>query len=306
MVTKIKETELAEFLKRIASRSFQVTPLPEGTPALERLMALVLQETGSYPVAARAVKALKENFINWNEVRVARGYEISDVLVAAGIGDAGSRGELVQEYLRRVFGMQNHLDLDWLLDASSERRELLLQALQVVPMHARFVLDLDAIDEDDEDDPGIPVTQAMKRLFGRLGWGTSNPKESDIRAVIEPNCDGENLFPNFIALSVITLLLPVTKPKSCPRAEALGKIYKFRNSIDGAEVTSLLEECGFPYPLIDGGSKKVAKKATKTAKKATKAKAPKKVAKKATKKTTKKAAKKVTKKKVTKKKSASK
>ncbi len=304
MAAKIKEAELADFLKRIASRSFHVTPLPEGTPALERLMALVLQETGSYPVAARAVKALKENFINWNEVRVARAFEVSDVLSAAGIGDANSRGELVQEYLRRVFGMQNHLDLDWLLDASSERRELLLQALQVVPMHARFVLDIDAIDEDDEDDPGIPVTQAMKRFFGRLGWGSSNPKESDIRAVIEPNCQGDNLYPNFLSLSVLTMLLPVTKPKVCAKAEALGKIYKYRASMDGAEVTALLEECGFPYPLIDAGSKKPAKKAK--AKKTTKAAPKKKTAKKAAKKVTKKTAKKVIKKKVTKKKSASK
>jgi len=260
MAAKINESELGDFLNRIASRSFQIGPLPEGMPALERLMALVLQETGSYPVAARAVKALKESFINWNEVRVARAYEVSDVLAAAGIGDSHGRRELVQEYLRRVFGMQNHLDLDWLLDASSERREKLLVALQVIPEHARFVLDLDAIDEDDEDDPGIPVSPAMKRLFGRLGWGSSNPKESDIRAVLEPNCAGSDMYPNFLALSVLTTLLPVTKPKQCPRATALQKIYKFRGSMDGAEVSALLQEIGFPYPLTDSGSKKTTKK----------------------------------------------
>ena len=64
--------------------------------------------------------------------------------------------------MRRVFGLQNHLDLDWLYDATSERREKLLSALAIAPEHARFVLDLDAIDEDDEDDPGVPVTPAIK------------------------------------------------------------------------------------------------------------------------------------------------
>lgn len=296
MAAKIKAPELGDFLKRVASKSFQVPPLPEDTPALERLMALVLQDTGSYPVAARAVKALKESFINWNEVRVARGYEVSDVLAAAGIGDAVARGELVQEYVRRVFGMQNHLDLDWLFDASSERREKLLTALQVVPMHARFVLDLDAIDEDDEDDPGIPVSLAMKRLFGRLGWGTSNPKESDIREALEPNCEGAAMYPNFLALSVLSLLLPVSKPKSCPKAEALQKIHKFRGSMDGGEVAELLEGIGFPYPLTDAGRKTTKKKVAK--KKPVKKAAKKKVAKK---KPVKKATKKVTKKKVAKK-----
>ncbi len=303
MAGKIKAPELGDFLKRVASKSFQVPPLPEDTPALERLMALVLQDTGSYPVAARAVKALKESFINWNEVRVARGYEVSDVLAAAGIGDAVARGELVQEFVRRVFGMQNHLDLDWLLDASSERREKLLTALQVVPMHARFVLDLDAIDEDDEDDPGIPVSLAMKRLFGRLGWGTSNPKESDIREALEPNCEGAEMYPNFLALSVLSLLLPVSKPKSCPRAEALQKIHKFRGSMDGGEVAEMLAEIGFPYPLSDAGRKATKKKAVKKkpVKKAAKKVTKKKVAKKATKKVTKKkVAKKATRKKTTK------
>jgi hypothetical protein len=291
MAGKIKAPELGDFLKRVASKSFQVPPLPEDTPALERLMALVLQATGSYPVAARAVKALKESFINWNEVRVARGYEVSGVLAAAGIGDAVARGELIQEYVRRVFGMQNHLDLDWLLDASSERREKLLSALQVVPMHARFVLDLDAIDEDDEDDPGIPVSLAMKRLFGRLGWGSSNPKESDIREALEPNCEGAEMYPNFLALSVLSMLLPVSKPKSCPRAEALQKIHKFRGSMDGGDVAELLQGIGFPYPLAEAGrkasKKKVAKK--KPVKKATKKASKKKVAKKATRKKTSKA-----------------
>ena len=158
MAAIIRTAELGEFLHRIETKVFYVPPRPEKMTALERLLALVLQGDGSYAVAAKCVKGFQEAFVSWNEARVARHYEIQDVIEAQGVADAALRSKLTQEYLRRVFGLQNHLDLDWLYDASSERRETLLDAVGVAPEHARFVLDLDSLDEDDEDFGGAPVT----------------------------------------------------------------------------------------------------------------------------------------------------
>ncbi len=298
-----KPGDLAEFLHRIDSRVFHIPPRPESMSALERLLALILQGDGSYAVPAKCVRAFQEHFVNWNELRVARLFEVKDALAAHGIGGVQHRAELAQQYLRRVFGLQNHLDLDWLYDASSERRETLLEALEVCPDHARFVLDLDSLDEEDEDYQGIPISAAMKRMFGRLGWTPNNPKEAVIREMLAPHMEGDSLYPNFISLSLLSFLLPVNKPKNCPKVAAILDLYKHRKTMSDADATELLAGIGFHFPLLHTGygvKKKVSTKkkaAKKTSKKATKkstkkAKAKKKVAKKTSKKATKKTSKK--------------
>ena len=292
MAASLKPADLAEFLHRIDSRVYHIPTRPEGMTALERLLALVLQGEGSYTVAARCVKAYQEHFVNWNEARVARRFEVMDALAAHGIGGVADRARLTQHYLRRVFGLQNHLDLDWLYDASSERRETLLEALPVSPAHARFVLDLDSMDEEDEDFEGIPISAAMKRMFGRLGWTSNNPKESAIREILAPHVEGANLYPNFVSLSLLSFELPVNKPKNCLKAAAILDLFKHRKSMSDEDATAALKAVGVEYPLLNTGfgapKKKAAKKTTK--------KTSKKVTKKAT------AKKKVTKKKVAKKK----
>ncbi len=135
------------------------------------------------------MNAIDDQFISLNEPRVARLYEVQDALETKKIGNAGHKALLIQEYLRRVFGMQNHLDLDWLFDSSSERRQTLLDAIDCVPTHASFVLDVDSIDEEDEDYEGLPISPSVKRFFGRMGWLPANPKESDVRELLAAAAD---------------------------------------------------------------------------------------------------------------------
>lgn len=278
MAASPKPADLAEFLHRIDSRVFHVPARPESMGALERLLALVLQGQGSYTVAAKCVRAYQEHFVNWNELRVARLFEVRDALLDFGIGDSQNRAVLTQQYLRRVFGLQNHLDLDWLYDASSERRETLLEALEVAPDHARFVLDLDSLDPEDEDYEGVPISPAMKRMFGRLGWAATNPKESDIRATLAPHLEGDSLFPNFVSVSLLSFLLPVSKPKNCLKTAAILEIFKHRKSMSDEDLASALAGLGFAFaPLHTGfGSPKKAAKKKVTKKKSVKKKAAKK------------------------------
>ena len=296
-MVKVKSEDIKQFLSRIESRAFHVPTRHEDISALRRLLALVIQETGTFASSSKCMTAIDEQFISLNEPRVARLYEVQDALEAKKIGNAEHKALLVQEYLRRVFGMQNHLDLDWLFDSSSERRQTLLDAIDCVPMHASFVLDVDSIDEEDEDYEGLPISPSVKRFFGRMGWLSANPKESDVRALLEPIVKGKDFMPMFIAISVAAKMLPVSKPKKCAKADALGMIFKKRKSLADDELIDLLDSIGYEYsPMNTGFGKKKATKKKATKKKATKKKATKKKAtkKKATKK-------KATKKKATKK-----
>lgn len=260
-MAKVRPTsdELGEFLERIASRVFQVPARAAETSALERLMALVIQgEDTQFAVAERSVRVLREGFAHWNEVRVARRFEVVDALSGARIGDAQARAQAVQEYLRRVFGMQNHLELDWLYDAPTERRAKLLSALAMAPHHASTVLDLDAMEGTDPRPP-VPLTPQIKRLMARLNLVGANPKEAAVREVVDPVTQGRVRYPNYLALCALGRLMPVTKPPRCRKTEALQEVFRLRRSATDEEVAALLREVGWEFPLEGSSSRKSAK-----------------------------------------------
>ena len=183
MAASRQVADLRACLDRLDADLFDLGPRPEGMNALERLLCLCLQGESPLAVAEKAVRTLKARYGNWSEIRVARHYEIRDALKAGRVADAENRTECTQEYLRRVFGLQNHLELDWLYDATSERRARMLNQLTMAPLHAAAVLDLDAWERDEP----LPMDKDLKRVLGRLGLVKSNPKEAEVRA--EPIVD---------------------------------------------------------------------------------------------------------------------
>ncbi len=199
MAKASKGPAAAWLIKRLRSDVHKVTPRKRDMNALERVMALVLQgPEGSYSAAEKAVSSLKAHFIHWNEVRVSRAFEVADVLAERRVGNAPERAEAAQEYLRRVFGLQNHLELDWLYDASSERRAQLLDSIEMAPAHAGPVLDLDAMEEGDL----IPVSTDMKRFLSRVGALPPSPGEKQVRSFMASQFKNKDFFANFVALQV--------------------------------------------------------------------------------------------------------
>jgi len=244
--------DLGAFLHRVEGKAFLVSPLAEGTTALERLMAFVLQgEHGSFAVAERSVKTLRTDFAHWNEVRVARQFEVQDSLAEARIGEATARASLAQEFLRRVFGLQNHLELDWLYDASTERRGKLLVAVGMAPDHCSFALDIDALDPTEPDGDKVPLTPAIKRLLGRMGLVAANPKEAAVRELVDPLMGEKVRYQTYLTLCSIAALLPVSKPTKCKRTDALIAIYKGRSTLGAEGLNKYLEEAGYSHPLAN-------------------------------------------------------
>ncbi len=190
--------KISRLLRKVRRNVFEVGPLPAEWDVLERLMSLVIQGDGKMAQAERVVQALRGAFQNWNEVRVARAFEIQELLAARRCGRPAERTEIIHNYLRRIFGMQNHLELDWMMDATSERRQKLLEVLPMVPAHASAVLDLDAQEVDE-----APMHPSLKRLAARLGLTSSHPKESAVREIFDPHTMGNQRFPHYLILRVL-------------------------------------------------------------------------------------------------------
>ena len=232
--------------------------------------------------AERAIRSLKTHYQNWNEVRVARHFEVADVLKAGRSIQPTERASLVQEFLRRVFGLQNHLELDWLYDATSERRERLLNSLGMAPAHAAAVLDLDALEEGE----GLPIGREIKLVLARLSLVKSNPREADVRALLDAVIPAENAYPHFVRLRLLAEYgCDPRNPQS--RAAALLQDM-WDNRRKPAAFASAAEELGVPFtaPTAPRPAKKksTAKKTAKEKVATKKASATKATKKKATKK----------------------
>ncbi len=264
---------LVTFVNRLQADLYDLGPLAGGMNALERLMTLVIQDAAPLASAERAIRSLKAKFQNWNEVRVARNFEIFQVLQAGRSIQARERAVLIQEYLRRVFGLQNHLELDWLYDATSERRERLLTSLSMAPAHAAAVLDLDALEEGEL----APIGRELKLLFARLGLVKSNPREADVRALLDAVVPADNPYPNFVRLRLLAYHGCDPKNPQSKAAGLLSEMWKKRGQPAAFAAAAL--ELGIPHtaPAAKKSAKaKVVKK--KAPAKATKKKAAKKKA----------------------------
>ncbi len=263
MATPSKKVDaLRLLLDRLEGDIYSIGPRREGFTALERLLALVIQGSGKLAVAERGINALQSKFGNWSEVRVARAFEVQDVLKAARIPEPHERGLFVQEYLRRVFGLQNHLELDWLYDATSERRDVLLDQLTMAPPHAAAILDLDAIEEGES----FPVCKNLKLLFSRLGLVKNNPKEVDVRTILGPLTEGKLFFPNFVKLRLLAYVGCDPKNPQGRNAHLLQLLWKEKKSKSLVAFAEAAQELKLPLggklgtALKPASKKKVAKK----------------------------------------------
>ncbi|KAA3610884.1 MAG: hypothetical protein DWQ01_08225 [Planctomycetota bacterium] len=262
--SKVAALEL--ILKRLVRSHYAVPYRDEEENALERLLALILQGTGPYSSARKAVKALRRSHANWNETRVARLFEVRGLLQGKRVGTATERAEATQEFLRRVFGLQNHLDLDWLYDATSERRERLLNSLTMTPDHVGPVLDLDAAVAD--GDPLPPITTDLKRLFARLGLVPSNPKDAAVKELTEPMLEGDNLYPRFLALQLQARRVCESKHPRCRQCPLLDLCPHGKKLLGNAGYQAALEDLGLKKAA--GGSGKAKKGASKKSTKSSK------------------------------------
>jgi hypothetical protein len=270
MAASRQVADLRTCLDKLDADRFLLGPRPEEMTALERLLCLCLQGDAALSVAEKAVRILRSRYGNWSEVRVARHFEIRDVLKVGRVAEAEERATRAQEYLRRVFGLQNHLELDWLYDATSERRARMLNQLTMAPLHSAAVLDLDAWERDEP----LPIDKDLKRVLGRLGLVKANPKEAEVRELLEPIFEGDGLYSNFVKLRVLADLGADPRNPQSRGAQALQTLWGERKSrsqkafaqaaaVLGVPLSPAMAKTAGKLPVVEPEAKPVAARATK-------------------------------------------
>lgn len=131
-----------------------------------RLVLLVIGREVSAPAADTALRRIEENFVDWNEVRLARIDELKTAMRDIGAADLDSRALRLREMLGKVFTERHMLDAEFLREEDREKRAAFLAGIPGLDYAQCQTLEASLLAEKQD----IPVSSQAQRVAQRLGW----------------------------------------------------------------------------------------------------------------------------------------
>jgi endonuclease III len=134
---------LASILEK-CDKALGAVVLPECSSILERAVYLVLREQGTENTTSKAMAALREEFVDWNEVRVSRPSELSRLMSGSSKGAAvrryHERAERMKEMIDQIYNDRNETSLEFLLEERSKGRFEYLEDVDDLGLHNALAL----------------------------------------------------------------------------------------------------------------------------------------------------------------------
>jgi hypothetical protein len=174
---KLKGTPKSRLEKSlpVLDKVFGELVLPETGTVLEKAVFLVVREGHPADVTGRYMLALKEHFIDWNDVRVSRPTELARMLLGPGRVAQGThrklieRGRRVRELIEQVYGDRNDTTLEFLLEQKSKEQVEYLTDLDDLGLHNAAAL----VQWLSDDDKLVHVTTELAEAAHKLGFTDS-------------------------------------------------------------------------------------------------------------------------------------
>jgi endonuclease-3 len=178
MATQSK-TQLLTNIHTLLKRRYK--PRPDRDSArlsvLKAVVYGICREDTSREAANQALSRFKDEFFDWNEVRVSTVEEIRDSL--AGIPEPEERAGRIRRFLRQLFNRTYGFTLDALA------KKPLKEALKLLRTYDAFASDYvtATVIQQALGGHAIPIDKATQRVLQRLGFTESNP--TVLRGVLE-------------------------------------------------------------------------------------------------------------------------
>lgn len=150
-------------------KSLGALKMQKDAPALEQALYLILREGNDYRKAAKALKLLEEEYVEWNELRVATPKEIVAVLKPAGLAHLDDKISRILAVLSRLFYDFHKKDLEFVKIFEGPQREKIMLSLDPLPPHITYVL-LQHFDEISMEPQGLVVSAEALRKVTKVGW----------------------------------------------------------------------------------------------------------------------------------------
>jgi endonuclease-3 len=134
---------------------------PEALPVLEQFLYAILREGVTRELADQAYRNLRDNFFDWNEIRVSSPRELAESIDC--LPDAEGRGQRVIDFLQEVFETTFSFDLE-----SLQKKGVKQAAKQLSRYQAANDYVVSSVVQHSLGGHAIPLDVASLRVLRRL------------------------------------------------------------------------------------------------------------------------------------------
>ena len=152
-------------------------------PVLEQFLYAILRENATRDAADHAFQQLKDQFFDWNEVRVSSTLEIAELLVEH-LADAEVRAQRIVDFLQEIFETTYSFDLDPLMEVL-QKKGLKQASKQLSRYQAANDYSVAWVMQHSLGGHAIPLDSAALRVLKRIGLTEDQHDMEALRASIE-------------------------------------------------------------------------------------------------------------------------
>jgi endonuclease-3 len=196
---------------RALKRKYPKAAVPTNGNLTDHLAAVIISRGTGTSNAYKACTKVMAEFVDWNEVRVARWGEIERMLrPQLGREESPEAARRLVYCLQQIFQKRGDVDLSGLAKTS--------------PAEARrFLLSLDCVDRDEANlvlllglgDPVMPVDSDVLRASKRMGVVSNTATKLQAQRALETVLEGEDLHACYLALREHARRICLTDSPSC-------------------------------------------------------------------------------------------
>jgi endonuclease-3 len=173
------KTQLLADVQTLLRKKYEPGPPSDRMSVLEAVVFGICHEGITREQANQALSRFKDEFFDWNEVRVSSIREIQNTL--AGQPEPGPRAQAIRRFLRQIFNKTYSFSLEGLLKKPLKEAVKALQEFDAAK--ADFVLA--TVVQLALGGHSIPVDGNLKRALNRLGVSDADADAESIRAMLE-------------------------------------------------------------------------------------------------------------------------
>jgi len=167
---------------RILEEKFGPHIYPEDGPQdpLEQIIFAVLASRNPVTNARKAIRDMKEQYLDWNEVRVATVRQLQETLEGARVEPSGRAAELIKSVLMKTFDEVCRVSLEALRTDGPDRARKIVGKIDVLEPHEQQYLLVAAGVEE-----APPLDPATDRIGVRLGIFSEDDAPGKRRKLLE-------------------------------------------------------------------------------------------------------------------------
>lgn len=173
------KAQLLTDVYNLLRKRYKLGPRDETLSVLEAVLYGICHEGATREQANQALSRFRDDFFDWNEVRVSSLPEIQGVL--AGLPDREGKAHRLRRFLRQIFDKTYGFDLDGLA------KKPLKEAAKALPEFEALTSDyvLATVIQQALGGHAIPVDEPMRRGLARLGVAEPDADAAALRATLE-------------------------------------------------------------------------------------------------------------------------